>query len=61
MYKVIYKFIDLKDNKHLYNVGDEYPRNGAKADKSRIDELKSEKIKSAFRLLSTNAKRRTKK
>lgn len=39
MYKVIYKFRDLKDDLHQYQVGDEYPRKGAKEDKKRIAEL----------------------
>lgn len=58
MYKVVYKFIDLKDNKHLYNVGDEYPRDGAKADKSRIDELKSEKNKIGVPLIKYERKKK---
>lgn len=58
MYKVIYKFIDLQDNKHLYNVGDVYPRDGAKADKSRIDELKSEKNKIGVPLIKYERKKK---
>ena len=41
MYKVIKKFIDLQDNKHLYRVGDEFPRLGYKPSLSRIKELSS--------------------
>lgn len=41
MYKVIHKFRDLKDNLHQYQVGDEYPRKGAKVDEKRIAELLS--------------------
>lgn len=40
MYKVISKFADLQDGKHLYQAGDEYPRNGVKVSEKRIDELK---------------------
>lgn len=39
MYKVIAKFADLKDNKHLYHPGDKYPRDGAETDEERIAEL----------------------
>lgn len=39
MWKVIYKFRDLKDNDHIYEVGDTYPREGKKASRRRIAEL----------------------
>lgn len=39
MYKVIKFFHDLQDNKHAYNVGDVYPREGAKPTADRIAEL----------------------
>lgn len=42
MYKVIVRFKDLKDGNHVYNVGDEFPRVGAKASKKRINELASD-------------------
>ena len=45
MYRVIESFADLKDNKHLYHVGDEFPRDGANVSKSRIDELSGSKNK----------------
>jgi len=45
MYRVIHKFKDLKDNDHIYNVGDEYPREGLKPTKKRIEELSGEKNK----------------
>lgn len=38
-YKVIRTFKDLADNKHLYRVGDTYPRDGVSPTKARIDEL----------------------
>lgn len=39
MYKVIKHFIDLHDNDHSYNVGDNFPREGVKVEKTRIQEL----------------------
>lgn len=39
MYKVIRFFTDLQDNKHPYNVGDIYPRDGLIVSKKRIEEL----------------------
>lgn len=41
MYKVIKQFKDLKDGEHLYKVGDEYPRSGAKVSEARLEELAS--------------------
>ena len=41
MYKVVSAFTDIQDNNHLYSVGDEYPRKGAKANDDRIAELSS--------------------
>lgn len=38
-YKVIYRFMDLQDFNHIYEVGDEYPRNGSETTPSRIREL----------------------
>ena len=45
MYKVINFFTDLQDNDHAYNVGDIFPREGAKASKKRLAELSSDKNK----------------
>ena len=39
MYKVIYRFADLQDKNHIYNVGDAYPREGSEPSEKRIDEL----------------------
>lgn len=39
MYKVIAYFEDLQDDRHAYNVGDEYPRKGVEATDERIEEL----------------------
>ena len=45
MYKVIYKFADLKDCNHIYNVGDVYPREESKPTSERIEELASARNK----------------
>lgn len=45
MLKVIKRFIDLNDNNHVYNVGDEFPRQGKKVTEARISELLSSKNK----------------
>lgn len=39
MYKAICYFTDLQDNKHPYNVGDIFPRNGLNVNEERIKEL----------------------
>lgn len=38
-YEVIKTFADLQDNRHLYNVGDEFPHEGAKVTGDRLKEL----------------------
>ena len=38
-YKVIKAFVDLQDNKHVYGIGDEYPRKGYSPTTERVDEL----------------------
>ena len=38
-YKVVKAFTDLKDNDHVYNVGDSFPHKDAKVDDARIKEL----------------------
>lgn len=43
-YEVIHRFKDLKDNGHIYNIGDKYPRKG-KSSKTRIEELLDRKNK----------------
>ena len=52
MYKVIVRFKDLKDNCHLYNVGDVYPRKGKRASKARIAELSSTENKRGVALIA---------
>ena len=41
MYKVIYKFADLQDKNHVYEVGDVFPREGKEVTDERIAELAS--------------------
>lgn len=43
MYRVVHKFYDLKDNNHVYSVGDTFPHNGVDVDAGRIAELASGK------------------
>lgn len=43
MYRVINPFRDLKDNNHVYSVGDTFPHNGGDVDAERIAELSSDK------------------
>lgn len=51
-YKVIVRFIDLKDNNHVYNVGDDYPRVGKDVSEVRINELKSSNNKRGIPLIA---------
>ena len=41
MYKVIERFMDLRDDNYIYKVGDAYPREGADPTLERIRELAS--------------------
>lgn len=43
MYKVTSAFVDLQDDKHLYNIGDSFPREGKVVTNDRLDELASGK------------------
>lgn len=45
LYRVIEFFTDLQDNGHAYNPGDEFPREGVKVSKERLDELSTTKNK----------------
>lgn len=51
MYKVIERFMDLQDEKHIYEIGDTYPRKGSKPSKERIEELASDKNLIGFPLI----------
>lgn len=42
-YRVVRFFTDLKDNNHVYNPGDKFPRDGMKVTDERIKELSSVK------------------
>lgn len=43
MYKVVSTFRDLKQDGHIYHVGDAYPKEGTKATKARFEELSTTK------------------
>ena len=45
MYRVIVEFADLKDENHVYRVGDTYPRKGYRSSKERRKELMSNENK----------------
>lgn len=61
MYKVIKSFIDLKDERYLYKVGDVYPREGYTPTDERIEELSSDKNKQGVELIKKVNSRRKKK
>lgn len=42
-YTVLSAFADLQDNKHVYGIGDEYPRKGYSPTAERIAELSTGK------------------
>lgn len=42
-YTVLSEFADLQDNKHVYGIGDEYPRKGYSPTAERIAELSTGK------------------
>ncbi len=45
MYEVVSKFKETKHDGHVYEVGDTYPKEGAKATKARLEELSTTKNK----------------
>lgn len=45
MFRVIKKFADLDDKRHIYQVGDEYPREGYKPSEDRVEFLSSDQNK----------------
>lgn len=45
MYQVVSKFKEQKHDGHVYEVGDIYPKEGAKATKARLEELSTTKNK----------------
>lgn len=52
MYRVIKLFTDLQDNKHLYNVGDTFPRVGKDVTAGRIEELSGSNNKQGVPLIA---------
>lgn len=60
MYKVIKQFRDLKDNDHIYFVGDIYPHNGVEVDDERIEELATDKNKISVPLIEKVAEKKKK-
>ena len=51
MYKVIKFFTDLQDDRHAYNVGDEFPREGVEVSAKRLKELSTDKNKRGVALI----------
>jgi len=58
-YKVIHKFADLQDFRHLYRVGDKFPRPGMNVRQSRIDELASDRNKIGKPLIASDEPKKT--
>lgn len=42
MYKAIVNFVDLQDNNHKYQAGDNFPREGLEVSEERIEELSTD-------------------
>ena len=63
MYRAIKAFRDLKDNNHVYYVGDTFPHNGVDVDAERIAELASDKNRLGVPLIEevTEKQKRTRK
>lgn len=51
-YKVIVRFVDLQDNRHEYNKGDAFPREGKRVSKKRIAELAGDKNRRGIPLIA---------
>lgn len=51
-YKVIHAFTDSQDFRHIYSVGDVFPRSGIKVTEERIKELASAKNKQKKALIA---------
>lgn len=45
MFRVIKKFADLDDKRYIYQVGDEYPREGYEPSEDRVEFLSSDQNK----------------
>lgn len=50
-YVVTNRFADLNDNRRVYEVGDEYPREGLEVSEERLAELSSTKNKAGFSVI----------
>ena len=62
MYKVLKRFADLEDNKYLYEVGDEFPRQGVKVTPERLSVLSgSNNLMKEPLIEEVKTKKRTKK
>lgn len=57
MYRVIKAFRDLKDNNHVYYVGDTFPHNGVEVCAERIAELASDKNRRGIPLIEEVAEK----
>lgn len=57
MYKVTRSFVDLQDNGYRYQVGDVYPRQGAKLEDTRLMELSTNKNKMGTPLIKREPER----
>lgn len=51
MYRVLIAFIDMEDNGHVYNAGDQFPRPGIKVREERLEELSSNLNKAGVALI----------
>lgn len=51
MYRAAVRFADLQDNKHIYEVGDEFPRPGLEVSEERIKELAGKNNKCGYPLI----------
>ena len=52
-YTVLVRFKDLQDNRHVYNVGDKFPRVGLSVSDARIEELSTTKNRRGVRLIKS--------
>lgn len=51
-YRALVRFADLKDGRHLYEVGDTYPREGLTVGAVRLDELSSNRNAAGYPLIA---------
>ena len=60
MYKVLTYFEDLQDNRHPYNPGDIFPREGLEVTATRLKELSSVKNQRGIKLIAEEKPRKKK-